>query len=227
METYEVQLHLQSTATPIRYNYTKDVLLHLRGTGYILYTSTHSWSYLQIRPQTIRKYDVSTNTSAELLNLYSMIRIQSCIKCKVGSGSESKRSGSATQVIAHLVAVLRIRIRIINFFKLIFFSSASGSDPGCSVSGPETFGSAFKLSPDPYSEPGSWIQMSKNRLKKPKFTVTDFKDENRKMLRLSWNFNHSFLLISQELNTLGNFLFLVLLKSYHIEWKFVADCIII
>ncbi len=29
---------------------------------------------------------------------------------------------------------------------------------------------------------GIRIQMSKNRLKKPKFTVTDFTDENRKML---------------------------------------------
>jgi hypothetical protein len=63
----------------------------------------------------------------------------------------------------------------------------------CSVSDsdPDPVGSAFKLGrirdPDPYSESGSgsWIQMSKNRLKKPKFTVTDFKDENRKMLRLS------------------------------------------
>jgi hypothetical protein len=26
-----------------------------------------------------------------------------------------------------------------------------------------------------------------------KFTMTVFKDENRKMLQLSWNFNHSFL----------------------------------
>jgi hypothetical protein len=40
--------------------------------------------------------------------------------------------------------------------------------------------------------------------KKPKFTVTDFKDENRKMLWLSWNFNHSFLSLFQELITLGN-----------------------
>jgi hypothetical protein len=56
--------------------------------------------------------------------------------------------------------------------------------PLYSVSDPDQVGSAFKLGPDPYSESGSGsrIQMSKNRLKKPKFTVTDFKDENRKML---------------------------------------------
>ncbi len=48
-----------------------------------------------------------------------------------------------------------------------------------SVSDPDPVGFAFKLGldpgdPDPYSESGSgsWIQMSKNRLKKPKFTVT-------------------------------------------------------
>ncbi len=60
--------------------------------------------------------------------------------------------------------------------------------------------------PDPYSESGFRIQMSKNRFKKPKFTMTDFKDKNRKMLRLSWNFNHSFLSLVQELITLGNFI---------------------
>ncbi len=53
-----------------------------------------------------------------------------------------------------------------------------------SVSDP--VGSAFKLGldPDPYSESGSGfrIQVSKNRLKKLKFTRTDFNDENRKML---------------------------------------------
>ncbi len=46
---------------------------------------------------------------------------------------------------------------------------------------------AWIQDPDPYSESGSrfQIQMSKNRFKKPKFTMTDFKDKNRKMLRLS------------------------------------------
>jgi hypothetical protein len=36
--------------------------------------------------------------------------------------------------------------------------------------------------------------------------MNDFKDKNRKMLRLSWNFNHSFLSLFQELITLGNFI---------------------
>jgi hypothetical protein len=39
---------------------------------------------------------------------------------------------------------------------------------------------AWIRAPDPYSESGFRIQMSKNRFKKPKFTMTD-----RKMLRLS------------------------------------------
>jgi hypothetical protein len=58
-----------------------------------------------------------------------------------------------------------------------------------SVSDPDPIGSAFNLSldPDPDSESGSgfWIQISENRFKKPKFTMTDFKDKNKKMLRLS------------------------------------------
>ncbi len=37
--------------------------------------------------------------------------------------------------------------------------------------------------------------------------MTDFKDKNKKMLWLSWNFNHSFLSLFQELITLGNFIF--------------------
>jgi hypothetical protein len=47
---------------------------------------------------------------------------------------------------------------------------------------PDPVGSALNLSLDPYSESrsGFWIQMSKNRFKKPKFTLTDFKDKNRK-----------------------------------------------
>ncbi len=53
---------------------------------------------------------------------------------------------------------------------------------------------------------GIRIQMSKIRSKKPKFTMTDFKDKNRKMLWLSWNFNHSFLSLFQELITWGNFI---------------------
>jgi hypothetical protein len=36
--------------------------------------------------------------------------------------------------------------------------------------------------------------------------MIDFKDENRKMLRLSCNFNHNFLSLFQELITQGNFL---------------------
>ncbi len=58
-----------------------------------------------------------------------------------------------------------------------------------SVSDPDPVGSAFNLGldPDPYSESGSRfrIQVSKNRFKKLKFTMTDLNDENRKMLRLS------------------------------------------
>ncbi len=81
--------------------------------------------------------------------------------------------------------------------------------------------------PDPYSESGSGtrIQMSKNRLKKPKFTVTDFKNENRKMLQLSYNFNHSFLSLFQELITHDNFLLSCTVKKLYIEYKFFADCI--
>jgi hypothetical protein len=75
-----------------------------------------------------------------------------------------------------------------------------------SVSDPDPVGSALGRESHPYSESGSRIQMSKNRLKKQKFTVTDFKDENRKMLRLSGNFNHSFLSLFQELITLDYFL---------------------
>jgi hypothetical protein len=53
-----------------------------------------------------------------------------------------------------------------------------------SVSDPDLVGSVFNLGqdPDPYSESGFRIQMSKNRFKKPKFTMTNFKDKNRKML---------------------------------------------
>ncbi len=56
-----------------------------------------------------------------------------------------------------------------------------------SVSDPGPVGSAFNLGvdPDPYSESESRIQMAKNRFKKPKFTMTDLKDEDRKMLGLS------------------------------------------
>ncbi len=57
--------------------------------------------------------------------------------------------------------------------------------------------------------------------------MTDFQDKNRKMLWLSWNFNHSFLSLFQELITHGNLSYLALLKSYHIEWKFFADCVIV
>ncbi len=41
---------------------------------------------------------------------------------------------------------------------------------------------AWIRDPDLYSEPGSGfrIQMSKNRFKKAKFTMTDFKDEKQK-----------------------------------------------
>ncbi len=57
-----------------------------------------------------------------------------------------------------------------------------------SVSDPNPVESAFNLGLDPGSVFGIriWIiQMSKNRFKKPKFTMTYFKDKNRKMLRLS------------------------------------------
>jgi hypothetical protein len=43
--------------------------------------------------------------------------------------------------------------------------------------------------------------------------MTDFKDENRKMLQLSWNFNHSFLSLFQEFITLGNFLLSPVLRN--------------
>jgi hypothetical protein len=60
-----------------------------------------------------------------------------------------------------------------------------------SVSDPDPVGSAFKLGLDPGSGSVFGIRIripdpgSKNRLKKLKFTRTDFNDENRKMLRLS------------------------------------------
>ncbi len=56
-----------------------------------------------------------------------------------------------------------------------------------SVSDPDPVGSVFNLSLDPGSGSvfGIRIQMSKNRFKKPKFTMTDFKDKYRKMLLLS------------------------------------------
>jgi hypothetical protein len=77
-----------------------------------------------------------------------------------------------------------------------------------SVSDPDPVGSAFNLGldPDPYSESGSGFQIkvSKNR------------------------FNNSFLSLFQVLITLGNFLLsFSLLKSYHIECKFFADCVVI
>jgi hypothetical protein len=52
---------------------------------------------------------------------------------------------------------------------------------------------------DPYSESGFRIQMFKNRFKKPKFTMTDYKDKNSSL-------NHSFLSLFQELITLCNFI---------------------
>jgi hypothetical protein len=96
--------------------------------------------------------------------------------------------------------------------------------PKSSVSDPDPVGSAFNLNLDPKSGSGFWIQMSKNRFKKPKFTMTyssfNLKDKNRKMLKLSWNFNHSSLSLFQELITLGIF-FLSLFKNYHIECKLI------
>jgi hypothetical protein len=75
---------------------------------------------------------------------------------------------------------------------------------------------AWIRDPDPYSESGSGfrIQVSKNRLKKLKFTRTDLNDENRKMLWLSWNFNHSFLSLFQEHIALGNFLLSCTVKKF-------------
>jgi hypothetical protein len=76
--------------------------------------------------------------------------------------------------------------------------------PPVACTGDQCFGSAWIRNPDPYLESGSGfqIQMSKNRFKKLKFTMTDFEDKNRKMLRLRWNFNHNFLSLFQELSTL-------------------------
>ncbi len=50
--------------------------------------------------------------------------------------------------------------------------------------------------------------------------MTDFKDKNRKMLRLSWNFNHSFLSLFKNLLLLAILSYLALLKSYHMECIF-------
>jgi hypothetical protein len=51
--------------------------------------------------------------------------------------------------------------------------------------------------------------------------MTDFKDENRKILTtVSSHFFKNLLL-------LAIFSYLALIKSYHIEWKFFADCVII
>ncbi len=57
--------------------------------------------------------------------------------------------------------------------------------------------------------------------------MTDFKDENRKcsdwaelLTTVSSHFFKNLLLVAM-------FFYLTLLKSYHKEWKFFADCVII
>jgi hypothetical protein len=51
--------------------------------------------------------------------------------------------------------------------------------------------------------------------------MTDFKDENRKIVtKVSCHFFKNLLL-------LAIFSYHALLKSYHIEWKFFADCVAI
>jgi hypothetical protein len=50
--------------------------------------------------------------------------------------------------------------------------------------------------------------------------MTDFNDENRKIVTTVSS--HFF----KQLLLLAIFSYLALLKSYHIEWKFFADCVI-
>jgi hypothetical protein len=57
--------------------------------------------------------------------------------------------------------------------------------------------------------------------------MTDFKDKNRKMLRLSWNLTTVSSHFFKNLLLLAILSYLALLKSYHIEWKFFADCVIV
>jgi hypothetical protein len=53
--------------------------------------------------------------------------------------------------------------------------------------------------------------------------MTDFRDKNRKMLRLTTVSSHFF----KNLLLLAILSYLALLKSYPIEWKFFADCVIV
>ncbi len=104
-------------------------------------------------------------------------------------------SGPVAEVLIETVDGFTSKIYFLNmhvhFLKLDTGYSTIFTLITASVSDPEPVGSAFNLGLDPGS--GSVfgirfrIQMSKKRFKKPKFTLTDFKDKNRKMLRLSWN----------------------------------------
>jgi hypothetical protein len=72
---YEVYLHLQGKSTTTGYIY-----IHLR------YSATPSWKSLQMRPQTVQKYDASTNISDVLvkyiLTPYNRIQFPSSIEVK-------------------------------------------------------------------------------------------------------------------------------------------------
>ncbi len=52
--------------------------------------------------------------------------------------------------------------------------------------------------------------------------MTDFKDKNRKMIRLSSNFNHSFLSLFQELITLGNIILSRTVKKFVLLYNIVS-----
>jgi hypothetical protein len=69
--------------------------------------------------------------------------------------------------------------------------------------------------------------MSKNRLNQPKFTMTDFKDENKKCSDwaeiLTTVSSHFF----KNLLPSAIFSYIALLKIYHIEWTFFAEFVIV
>ncbi len=92
------------------------------------------------------------------------------------------------QCSSALLSVLLAEVNIlVSKSVYIVFFKAEKSSMG-SVSDPDPVGFAFNLGVEPGS--GIRIQMSKNRFKKPKFTLTDFKDENTfSRIYYSWQFS--------------------------------------
>ncbi len=87
---------------------------------------------------------------------------------------------------------------------------------------------AWIRDPDPYLESGSgfWIQMSKNRCNKPKFTMTDSIFYPLRTRTEKWSDGAEILTtvpshFFNNLLLLAIFYYLALLKSYHIECKLI------